>query len=96
VSVGRLSFEPLDAARFPCFQIALDAGKAGGTYPAVLSAADEVAVELFLFQQIGFMDIPKLVQAALETHRPVSHPSLEAILAADAWAREFTADQVPT
>lgn len=96
VTVGRLSFELLDASRFPCFQIAVDAGKAGDTYPAVLSAADEVAVELFLFQQIGFMDIPKLVKAALDSHHPVSHPSLEDILSADAWTREFTTDQVPT
>ncbi|MDO8532193.1 MAG: 1-deoxy-D-xylulose-5-phosphate reductoisomerase [Dehalococcoidia bacterium] len=96
VSVGRLSFEPLDPSRFPCFQVALEAGKAGGTYPAVLSAADEVAVEMFLFQQIAFLDIVKLVKAALDAHRPVRQPSLDDILAADAWAREFTANQVPT
>jgi len=96
VSVGHLTFEPLDPSRFPCYQVALEAGKAGGTYPAVLSAADEVAVEMFLFRQIGFLDIVKLVKAALDAHHPVRQPSLEDILAADAWAREFTANQVPT
>ena len=57
----------------------------------MLSAADEVAVELFLEQRIGFLDIATLVEDTLEQHQGIPHPSLEEILAADAWARERAA-----
>jgi 1-deoxy-D-xylulose-5-phosphate reductoisomerase len=83
-----LTFEPPDMQRFPCLRLALEAGRKGGTYPAVLSAADEVAVELFTKGRIGFMDIPKLVEQALDEHDSISNPSLNDILDADAWARE--------
>jgi 1-deoxy-D-xylulose-5-phosphate reductoisomerase len=83
-----LTFEPPDMQRFPCLRLALEAGRKGGTYPAVLSAADEVAVELFMKGRIGFMDIPRLVGQALDKHDSISNPSLDDILAADAWARE--------
>jgi len=66
----------------------MDAGKSGGTCPAVLCAADDVAVELFLSHRISFTDIAKNVQKTLEQHRTISQPSLEEILAADDWARE--------
>jgi 1-deoxy-D-xylulose-5-phosphate reductoisomerase len=91
VETRSLTFEPLDPSRYPCFRIALEAGQRGGTYPAVLSAADEAAVELFLQRRIGFMDIPRLVRGALERHSPVAHPTAEQVLAADAWARESVA-----
>ena len=84
-----LTFTPLDPRRYPCFTLALDAGQRGGTYPAVLSAADEVAVELFLQGRIGFLDIPRLVGDALEQHQAVPEPTVEEILAADTWAREL-------
>ncbi|MEE8194769.1 MAG: 1-deoxy-D-xylulose-5-phosphate reductoisomerase, partial [Dehalococcoidales bacterium] len=64
------------------------AGKEGGTYPAVLCAADEVAVELFLSQQIKFSGIARLIERVLEQHQPVAQPALEEITAADAWARD--------
>jgi len=83
-----LNFEPVDYDKFPCLKLAVNAGKAGGTYPAVLCAADEVAVELFLNKQITFTDIPRIVQKTLEQHDNIPQPSLEEILAADAWARE--------
>lgn len=86
--INSLNFEPVDYDRFPCLKLAIDAGKSGGTYPAVLCAADEVAVELFLSHRISFTDIAKIVQKTLEQHRNISHPSLEEILAADDWARE--------
>ena len=86
--VGSLTFHEVDWPRFPCLKLALEAGRRGGTYPAVLCAADEVAVGLFLSRGIGFLDIPRLVGEALEQHRSVSKPSLEEIMAADAWARE--------
>jgi 1-deoxy-D-xylulose-5-phosphate reductoisomerase len=66
----------------------VEAGKSGGTCPAALCAADEVAVELFLGHRIRFTDIAKIVQRTLEQHRNISRPSLEEILAADKWARE--------
>lgn len=83
-----ITFEPPDYDVFPCLKLAIEAGKRGGTYPTVLCAADEVAVELFLTKRVKFTDIPRLVQTALEEHRNVGRPSLEEILAADAWARE--------
>jgi 1-deoxy-D-xylulose-5-phosphate reductoisomerase len=89
--IRALSFEPVDHDRFPCLKLAFDAGKSGGTYPAVLCAADEVAVELFLSHRISFVDMARIVQEALEQHRNVTRPSLGDILEADAWAREFAA-----
>ena len=82
-----LNFEPPDLARFPCLRLAREAGEKGGTYPAVLCAADEVAVELFLSHRIGLVDIARLVEDTLEHHRGVGRPSLDDILEADAWAR---------
>ena len=90
-NIGPLTFEAPDLERFPCLRLALEAGQEGGTYPAVLSAADEAAVELFLEQRIGFPDIATLVEDTLEQHQGIPHPSLEEILAADAWARERAA-----
>ncbi|MBI2873365.1 MAG: 1-deoxy-D-xylulose-5-phosphate reductoisomerase [Chloroflexi bacterium] len=87
VETGILSFERLDLARHPCFKLALEAGQAGGTYPAVLSAADEVAVDLFLRRRLGFADIHRVVAAVLEAHRPESGASLDAILEGDSWAK---------
>ncbi len=83
-----LTFEPPDFDTFPCLKLAIEAGKKGGTYPAVLCAADEIAVELFLSRRIKFNDIASLVRSALEQQRDIAHPALEDILEADAWARE--------
>jgi 1-deoxy-D-xylulose-5-phosphate reductoisomerase len=90
-----LNFEPPDMAKFPCLRIARETAERAGTYPAVLCAADEVAVELFLSHRIGFLDIARLVEQALEHHRSVSQPSLDEIWAADAWAREYAAKWRP-
>ena len=67
---------------------ALEAGHAGGTYPTVLSASDEVAIDAFLDGRITFGDIHRVVTATLDRHESTANPSLEEILAADAWARE--------
>jgi len=83
-----LNFEPPDLARFPCLRLAREAGVKGGTYPAVLCAADEVAVEMFLSHRIRLADIARLVEDALEHHRGVRCPSLDDVLEADAWARQ--------
>jgi len=87
-NIKNLNFEPPDLDTFPCLKLAIEAGRKGGTYPAVLCAADEVAVELFLSQGIKFIDIARLVEQALEEHQAISHPTLEEIMAADNWARE--------
>jgi len=86
--VSSLTFESPDFDTFPCLKLAIEAGEKGGTYPTVLCAADEVAVELFLSQRIKFTDIANLVEQALTQHRAIAHPALEEIMAADAWARE--------
>jgi 1-deoxy-D-xylulose-5-phosphate reductoisomerase len=83
-----LTFELPDFNAFPCPRIAVEAGKKRGTYPAVLCGADEIAVQQFLLGKIKFTDIPKLVEQALEEHKAVDTPDLEAIMAADEWARE--------
>jgi len=83
-----LTFEQPDLDIFPCLKLAIEAGERGRTYPAVLCAADEVAVELFLSERIRFFDIANLVEQALEQHQVTSSPGLEEIMAADAWARE--------
>jgi len=84
-----LTFGAPDFARYPCLRLALEAGAKGGTYPAVLAAADEVAVERFVGGSIGFADIAKVVDAALSAHDANADPDLDGILAADAWARDF-------
>jgi 1-deoxy-D-xylulose-5-phosphate reductoisomerase len=86
--IQSLNFEPVDYDKFPCLKLAVDAGKSGGTYPAVLCAADDVAVELFLSRRTSFTDIAQIIQKTLEQHQNIPHPSLEEILAADNWARE--------
>jgi len=86
--INNLTFEQPNLDTFSCLKLAIEAGKKGGTYPTVLCAADEVAVELFLSQRIKFIDIANLVERVLEKHQSVAHPNLEEIMAADTWARE--------
>jgi len=86
--VRSLDFEPPDYVKFSCLRLAIEAGRWGGTYPAVLCAADEVAVELFFDGRILFTDIASSIEWTLEQHRSVSKPGLEEIEAADNWARE--------
>ncbi len=90
LEVGSLEFFPPDYTKFPALELARAAVNAGGTMPAVMNAADEVAVGLFLTGKTGFLDIAKLVERTMQSHNPVQQPSLEDILAADAWARETT------
>ena len=85
--VAQLNFETLDTTRFPCFRLALEAARRGGTYPCVLVGADEEAVALFLEGKIGFLQIAELIEAVLERHQPITRPDVPAILEACAWAR---------
>ncbi|UCH43697.1 MAG: 1-deoxy-D-xylulose-5-phosphate reductoisomerase, partial [Dehalococcoidales bacterium] len=86
--IKELTFEPVDPDAFPCLKLAIEAGKQKGTCPAVLCAADEVAVDLFLSRSIKFTHIAPLIEKTLEAHVAISNPGLEEILAADAWARD--------
>ncbi len=88
LSVGKLHFEKPDRKRFPCLELGYEASRAGGTLPAALNAANEVAVEAFLGRKIGFMKIPDLIEKVMTKHRIKKNPNLEAILDADQWARE--------
>lgn len=89
--VSPLEFFKPSLEKFPCLGLAYDAAHAGGTMPAVLSAANEVAVEEFLQRRLGFCDIARLIERVMAEHTPVGEPSLEDVLAADEWARECAA-----
>jgi 1-deoxy-D-xylulose-5-phosphate reductoisomerase len=92
--VGALSFEAPDPVRFPALRLAREAGVTGGTLPAVLNAANEIAVPAFLEGKIPFPAIWETVEAVMQRHATVSHPHLEEILRADAWARVEAAEEV--
>ncbi|MGI8610066.1 MAG: 1-deoxy-D-xylulose-5-phosphate reductoisomerase [Candidatus Dormibacteria bacterium] len=85
--IGRLDFEEPDPQRFPAIPLGLEAGRKGQTYPAVLNAANEMAVQLFLDKHIAFDAIVPLVADALDAHDPRPVDSLETLMEADAWAR---------
>jgi len=86
--INSLTFELPDFDTLPCLKLAIEAGKRGETYPAVLSAADEIAVELFLSKKIKFVDIARYIRQTLDQHQSTAKPGLEEIMAADAWARQ--------
>jgi 1-deoxy-D-xylulose-5-phosphate reductoisomerase len=92
--VGSLHFELADAERFPALRLAREAGQAGSTYPTVLSAADEVAVDAFVAGKITFPAIAEVVARALDVHRPETGLSWESIAAADHWGREVAQDLI--
>ena len=83
-----LSFEPVNYADFPCLKLAAEAARKGGTFPAVLCAADEVAVDLFLENSIRFTEIATIIEKTLSIHQPVTDPTLDEIVLSDIWARE--------
>jgi 1-deoxy-D-xylulose-5-phosphate reductoisomerase len=89
--IGALTFEEPDAERFPALALARRAGEAGGTLPAVLNAANEIAVEAFVNRKINFPQITEIVRRTMDAHQTVLHPALERILEADAWARREAA-----
>jgi 1-deoxy-D-xylulose-5-phosphate reductoisomerase len=89
--IGRLHFERPNRKKFPCLDLAYGAGEKGGTYPAVLNAANEVAVNRFLKEEIAFVQIPKIIEKTLRKYRPLTNVNLDGILWADRWAREVAA-----
>lgn len=86
-SVQTLTFQEPDLGRYPCLDLAFNACKAGGTMPAVLNASNEVAVQAFLDKRIPFLAIARLVDKVMQEHELAPAKELEAILAADTWAR---------
>jgi 1-deoxy-D-xylulose-5-phosphate reductoisomerase len=89
--IGTLTFEAPDGERFPALALERRAGEVGGTLPAVLNAANEVAVAAFVNRQIAFPEITETVRRVMDAHVVEAHPTLERILAADAWARQKAA-----
>lgn len=86
--LARLEFFEPDFERFPCLKLAYEAMREGGTMPAAMSAANEIAVAAFLDRRIRFMDIPRVIATTMEAHATESCSSIEAVLDADRWARE--------
>lgn len=93
-ALNRLDFEMVDRSLFPCLDLAYWAGRLGGTAPAVLSAANEVAVDAFLNERVTWGEIARLVESVLEKHDVLPSPNLEDIIDADAWARRVGSESV--
>ncbi|MGE4352383.1 MAG: 1-deoxy-D-xylulose-5-phosphate reductoisomerase, partial [Bdellovibrionales bacterium] len=92
--IGRLTFDAPDPVRFPALRLGREALKAGGTAPALMNAANEVAVQAFLDEKIGFLDIEKVIEATL-AHGPVADlTDLDVLAQADEAARAYAAEQV--
>ena len=94
-AIGSLEFQSPDEDKFPALRLAREAGERCGTLPAVLNAANEVAVQAFCDQQLSFLGIPQLVSKVMEDHQVVDQPDLGQILQADQWARAHALDSLP-
>jgi 1-deoxy-D-xylulose-5-phosphate reductoisomerase len=88
-AVSRLDFMPTDRKKFPCISLAYQAMRAAGTTPAVLNAADEITVKAFLDRRISFSDIPRIIEKTLDGHQSSAADSIESIIEADRWARDY-------
>ena len=93
--LSKLEFFPPRYDDFPALDLARRAGETGGTLPAVMNAANEITVAAFLDRQVRFPQIWQIVESVMERHRSVAHPDLDAILAADQWAREQARAVIP-
>jgi 1-deoxy-D-xylulose-5-phosphate reductoisomerase len=88
VGIGGLTFHHPDVKRFPCLQLAFDALDLGGSMPAAMNAANEVAVEAFLANKLPFTQIPTLINATMDAHKPEKVIDIASVLSVDAWARQ--------
>jgi len=88
IKAGKLEFIRPDMEKFPCLKLACEAARKGGTMTCVLNACNEIAVDAFLAERIGFMDIPAVIEKVLAAHEAVDATALDVILEADRWARE--------
>jgi 1-deoxy-D-xylulose-5-phosphate reductoisomerase len=93
-AIGQLTFEAPDYERFPCLKLAQEVLREGKTYPAVLNAANEIAVQAFLDELISYKEIPETIRRTLDSHKAVSLTCIEDVLAADLWARENARKQI--
>ena len=93
-TVSKLEFFPPDTDKFPCIKLAYRALRTGGTMPAVLNAANEVAVAAFLDERIKFGEIARLIGAACDAHEVQPALNIEAVLNSDGWARNWVAAQI--
>ncbi len=89
-----LTFADPDLEKFPCLSLAMKACRIGGTMPAVLNAANEIAVENLLRKKIKFVQIPRIVEKVVDSHQPAFAPGLDEILAADMWARSRADEEI--
>ena len=89
-TMGNLTFEAPDFERFPCLRLAIDAMEIGKTMPAVLNAANEIAVQAFLEELISYKDIAEIIHMVMQNHNPSPLKELQDVLIADRWAREET------
>lgn len=92
--IGKLHFTAMDFNRFRCLQLAYDAGKAGGSMPTVLNAANEAAVAAFLEGKISFLQIEEYIERALHAHQHIANPGLAEIKSADAEARKYVSSLI--
>ena len=92
--MSKLEFSPPETEKFPCVNLAYKALRVGGTMPAVLNAANEIVVAAFLNEKIKFGEIPRLIQAVCDAHSVQKASSLDIVLGADAWAREWVTNQI--
>ncbi len=93
-ALGSLTFEAPDLKRFPCLKLCIDAGKAGGTLPTVLNASNEIAVQLFLEEKIGYTEIPTLIAKQLDNHENQTVESVEQIQEIDHTIRQQLLDSI--
>ncbi|OON96302.1 MAG: 1-deoxy-D-xylulose-5-phosphate reductoisomerase [Epulopiscium sp. Nele67-Bin005] len=92
--LSSLNFEQPKYDVFPCLNLAFEALKIGGTMPAVLNASNEIVVASFLDKKISFVQIPKIIHEVMEKHININNPSLQQILEADSWAREYSKERI--
>jgi len=92
--LARLEFFEPDFERFPCLRLAYEAMREGGTMPAALSAANEIAVAAFLDGRMKFMDIPRVIEGTMAAHDTQPCSSIESVLEADRWARSHSAQLI--
>jgi 1-deoxy-D-xylulose-5-phosphate reductoisomerase len=87
-AIGSLSFRKPDPKKFRCLDLARSAAETGGSMPAVLNGANEIAVDLFLKRKIEFFQIPEVIEKTMEAHKPFRLDGIESVLEVDRWARE--------
>lgn len=89
IKLGKLTFEEPDTDTFRCLDLAVQAIRTGGSMPAAMNAANEAAVEMFLNEEIGFLDIPEIIERVMAEHSVIKEPSLDAIMETDKEVRRY-------